>query len=175
MRSRQRGSQPHDLQRFGSRNIDAFQQGVAHFRAGRLDQALSFLRLAVQANQRDRVALVNLARVQAILGQPLDAVTNFDRALALDPNFAEAHLSRGQALLQLGQLEEAKAACVTAAKLRPRDPQPLLFLGAALRKLERLPEALDALQRALKSTRITRVRWSTRERFSGKWGARRTR
>ncbi len=150
MRSRQRGSQPHDLQRFGSRNIDAFQQGVAHFRAGRLDQALSFLRLAVQANQRDRVALVNLARVQAILGQPLDAVTNFDRALALDPNFAEAHLSRGQSLLQLGQLEEAKAACVTAAKLRPRDPQPLLFLGAALRKLERLPEALDALQRALR-------------------------
>ena len=102
-------------------------------------------------------------------------MTNFDRALALDPNFAEAHLSRGQALLQLGQLEEAKAACVTAAKLRPRDPQPLLFLGAALRKLERLPEALDALQRALRINLYHRVRWSTRERFSGKWGARRTR
>ena len=144
MRSRQRASQPTDLQGFGPRKSDAFEQGLTHFRAGRFDQALGFLRLAVQAKPRDRFALVNLARVQAILGQQLEAVANFERALALDPNFAEAYLSRGQLLLELGRLEEARAACARAAALRPRNAQGLVFLGMALRRLERLPEALDA-------------------------------
>lgn len=150
MRPGQRASQPTDLQGSGPRKSDALKQGVAHFCAGRLDQALGLFRLAVQTKPRDRVALVNLARVQAILGQRLEALANFDRALALDPNFAEAHLSRGQVLLELGRLEEARQACARAAALRPRDAQALLFLGLALRTLERLPEALDAFARALR-------------------------
>ena len=161
MRPRQRASQLQNPQKLtiserfanftptGSRTIDVLQHGIEHFRAGRFDQALGLLQLAVQAKPRDRVALVNLARVQAILGQRLNAVANFDRALALDPNFADAHLSRGQALLELGRFEEARAACAKAAKLRPRDALALFWLGTALHRLERLPDALDAFERAL--------------------------
>jgi len=163
MRPRQRASQLHNsrnrttFERFassttpaGSPNFDSLhQQGVTHFRAGRFDQALSFLGLAVQAKPSDRVALVNLARVQAILGRRLEAVENFDRALKLDPDFADAHLSRGQALLELGRLEDARLACAAAAALRPRDALALLMLGTALRRLERLPDALDAFAQAL--------------------------
>ncbi len=163
MRPRQRASQLHNsrnrttFERFassttpaGSPNFDSLhQQGVTHFRAGRFDQALSFLGLAVQAKPSDRVALVNLARVQAILGRRLEAVENFDRALKLDPDFADAHLSRGQALLELGRLEDARLACAAAAALRPRDALTLLMLGTTLRRLERLPDALDALAQAL--------------------------
>jgi tetratricopeptide (TPR) repeat protein len=163
MRPRQRASELHGSRKLATserfidstptivpRGFDALhQQGVTHFRAGRFDQALSFLRLAVQTRPSNRVALVNLARVQAILGQRLEAVENFDRALALDPNFAEAHLSRGQALLEIGRCEDARLACAAAAALRPRDAQAFLWLGTALRELERLPDALDAFLQAL--------------------------
>ncbi len=163
MQPRQRAGKLHDLQKLApstrfaaspmttsSRNIDALQQGVTHFRAKQFDQALSFLRLAVQAKPNDRVALVNLARVQAILGQRSEALASFDRALALDRNFFEAHLSRGQLLLELGRLEEARQACAKAASLRPKDVMALLILGAALRGLERLPDALEAFAQALR-------------------------
>ena len=51
----------------------------------------------------------------------MQAVEEFDRALALNPNFALAHTFRSVALAYLGRTEEALVAMETGARLGPRE------------------------------------------------------
>lgn len=53
-------------------------------------------------------------------GDPVAAETEYRAALALDPNFAEAHTSLGFALVALDRLDEAEAAFNTARRFAPR-------------------------------------------------------
>jgi tetratricopeptide (TPR) repeat protein len=49
----------------------------------------------------------------------LEAITEFERALALKPDFADAHNNLAVALSQLGRLPEAIAACEAALRINP--------------------------------------------------------
>lgn len=57
--------------------------------------------------------LLGLSR--SLLGQHERAVDEFDRALALNPRYIEAHIHRGIALSELGRVEEAETAFRQAA------------------------------------------------------------
>jgi tetratricopeptide (TPR) repeat protein len=48
-----------------------------------------------------------LGLCQSMLGQPEDAVREFERALELNPRYLEAHIHRGIILNELGRLEDA--------------------------------------------------------------------
>ena len=48
-----------------------------------------------------------------------EALFHFERACALRPTFADAHLNRGAALFKLGRLTEAIASTRRALELRP--------------------------------------------------------
>ena len=67
---------------------------------------------------------------------------NLDRALALNPAFAEAYNNRGNALRALGRAEEALASYERALALRFDYPDALSNRGAALIDLGRAEEAL---------------------------------
>jgi tetratricopeptide (TPR) repeat protein len=58
-----------------------------------------------------------LGLCRALLGQHERALAEFDRALALNPRYIEAHIHRGLALTALGRVEEADAAFRAAARL----------------------------------------------------------
>jgi tetratricopeptide (TPR) repeat protein len=78
-----------------------------------------------------------------------EAVSAFDRALALRPNYAEAHYNRGNALYALKRHEEALASVDAALALRLDYVEALTNRGAVLHALDRDEEALASLDRVI--------------------------
>jgi len=77
------------------------------------------------------------------------AVDLIQRAIALRPNYAEAHNNLGNALRDNGQLDEAVAACRQAIALRPNYPKAHNNLGNALAEKGQLTEAIAAFRQAI--------------------------
>ena len=63
------------------------------------------------------------------LGKPAEALSDADKATALDPRNSKAHLRRGMALFDLGRHEEARASFETGRTLDPMSKQLLTWLG----------------------------------------------
>jgi tetratricopeptide (TPR) repeat protein len=87
-------------------------------------------------------ALHGLARFEG-------AIASYDRALALRPDFAEAHLKRGGALHALRRLDETLVAYDRALALMPNRAEVHYNCGNALHSLKRFDDALASFGRAL--------------------------
>lgn len=86
----------------------------------------------------------------AIHHQGGNATAEFRRAAQLLPKDHESHLNLANALIELGQPEEAARSYRRALKLKPNDGQAHCGLGNALMATGRLDEALLCHQRALR-------------------------
>jgi tetratricopeptide (TPR) repeat protein len=86
-------------------------------------------------------------------GRLAEAITQYERILALRPRLPEIHNNRGLALAELGRLEEAVEAYRRAAEIKPDDPQTLCNWGVALAQLERCDEAEAKFRRAIAANR----------------------
>ncbi|HUL61106.1 MAG TPA: tetratricopeptide repeat protein [Anaeromyxobacteraceae bacterium] len=83
-------------------------------------------------------------------GRAPDALHEFDEAIRLDPQFAEAHRGRGLVLeFGFGKLPEAEAEYRKALELKPAYPEAQNDLGQLLAKTGRAPEALAHFDDAL--------------------------
>jgi tetratricopeptide (TPR) repeat protein len=91
----------------------------------------------------------NLGNALRLQGEPDEALTHFRRAVALNPDLAEAHSNLGQLFLERYRREPALAHCREAVRLRPNFPEAHNNLGNALRDLGRLAEARACYTRAL--------------------------
>lgn len=110
-------------------------------------RALEYPRLAREGQLQLRVnyGVVLMRRQQAA-----EAVEQFDLALALDANYAEAHLNRGAALIQLRQYGPAVAAITQALGLGVAEPHKAYFnRGAAREALGDLRGAYEDYNTAL--------------------------
>jgi tetratricopeptide (TPR) repeat protein len=83
------------------------------------------------------------------LGRPQEAVACYDRAIEMDPKFADAWFNKGVSLLALKKPAEAVACYDRALELKPRFEQALSNKGVALRALGKVGEALACYERAL--------------------------
>jgi len=77
------------------------------------------------------------------------ALTDLDRALAREPNYAEALTMRGWLYRRLGRWDEMHAAFVRAVELNPRHPDVLRNAGQAAAWLRRYAEAAQYYDRAV--------------------------
>ena len=85
-----------------------------------------------------------------VVGDLEAAIGEFDRALALQPDHAEAWMQKGIALARLGQHEKAATALAEAIRLRPDDPELWLQSAGSLHDLQRHEEALTACDETLR-------------------------
>jgi hypothetical protein len=76
-------------------------------------------------------------------------LASFDRAIALNPNYAEAHNNRGHQLRALGRLDEALASYDRAVAQKPEYAGALNNRGIVLGSLGRFDEALASYDRAI--------------------------
>jgi tetratricopeptide (TPR) repeat protein len=67
---------------------------------GRYGEAIAAYRAVLARDPKNVDALTHLGLIVAIGGHADQALETFDRALALDPNYAPAHLYRGQVLYE---------------------------------------------------------------------------
>ena len=88
------------------------------------------------------IALTNLRRLP-------EAVASFDRAIALKPDYIEAHNKRGVALGSLGRGQEAVASFDQAIALRPDHVGAFVNRGVALMGLERGADAIASFDSAI--------------------------
>ncbi len=78
-----------------------------------------------------------------------EAVASYHKALAIKPDFAEAHSSLGNAFQDLGQLEDAVASHHKALAIKPDFAGAHNNLGNVLQDLGKLDEAVASYQKAL--------------------------
>jgi tetratricopeptide (TPR) repeat protein len=82
-----------------------------------------------------------------------EAVAAFQSAIEIDQNFAEAHNNLGNALRELGRLDEAETHLRRALALKSDYAEAHNNLGVALVKKRRIPEAMACYDRALRLKR----------------------
>jgi tetratricopeptide (TPR) repeat protein len=111
--------------------------------------ALHALTAAAQRLPADAVAQLNLGNALARLGRLQEAQANFERALVIHPEFAEAHHHLGDLNLQLGRFDDAALRCRRALEIRPDYAEAHHTLGNALLKLARVDDAIASFRRAV--------------------------
>jgi protein O-GlcNAc transferase len=135
----------------GGRSEQTFAAAMAHHRAGRLLDAERLYRLVCDTDPRNARALHLLGVVAHQLKRP-DAAAFVERAVTIDPDFAEAHNDRGVILAANGLLAEALPCFERAVTINPRYGEARNNFGQGLRSLGRFDEALTQLELVLKST-----------------------
>lgn len=122
--------------------------GVLAYQTGHHQAACDLIAQAIAQQPKDPGPHVNRGLALGALGLREEALTHFDRAIALRADFAEAHVNRGKILVELGRTQEALQSYDLAIVAQPQMAAAHNNKGTALRALERLDEALECYQRA---------------------------
>jgi tetratricopeptide (TPR) repeat protein len=110
----------------------AFEEGVAHHRAGRVTQALAAYARALAIDPSMSVALVNRAVGLNQLGRREEAMECLNQALRIDPSQPVSWLALGDVLKALGHADEAVTALHRALDSRPGFAPAVAGLADAL-------------------------------------------
>lgn len=121
--------------------------GAVYEQLGEYDRSIAHYQQALQA-QESALFYFNLGRAQLLRGDAQAAVAANERAIALDPTFADAYNNLGAAYLALDDIERAFAAIQTGLQLDDDLPTLHKNLGRALLAQDRPAEAVTALTRA---------------------------
>src|ERR1035437_951661 len=135
----------------GGRSEQTLAAAMAHNRAGRLIDAERLYRLVCDTDPKNARAFHLLGVVAHQLKRP-DAALLVGRAVALNPDFAEAHNDRGVILAANGLFADALSCFERAVTLNPGYNEARNNLGRGLRSLGRLNEAVAQFELVLKST-----------------------
>src|ERR1043165_7367601 len=90
---------------------------LAHM-AGRNDEAVGLFGRALAINEQPDFHY-NIGLAKWALGQRTDAMAHWERALALNPDFAQAHMNLGNALRENGRTADAVTHLRRALQLQP--------------------------------------------------------
>jgi tetratricopeptide (TPR) repeat protein len=93
----------------------------------------------------------NLGNALLQMGRESEAIPHFQKALQIQPDYAEAHYNLGNALVQEGRLDEALAQYRTALQIQPDFAEAHSNLGNALLSKGQVEQALVHLQKAVES------------------------
>ncbi len=126
----------------------AIDLAVQHHNAGRLPEAEGIYTQVLQAEPNQPVALHLLGVIAQQMGKNDIAVDFISKALAIKPDYAEAHSNLGNAFIELGRLDEAVASHNKALAIKP-SAIAHYNLGNALKALGKLDEAVANYNKAL--------------------------
>ena len=105
---------------------------------GQASESLSAVVTQPQARAED---FLNLGFVLRKVGRTAEAITCFDRAIELRPDYEKAFVMRGSALQAMNRLEEALTNYQALLQVKPDAPHAHFNIGSVLYELGRLEEA----------------------------------
>lgn len=103
---------------------------------------------ALKYNPRNSPAYFGLAEVYAEQNKELDAIANYEKALANDKDLTEIYVPLGILYFQQGEIAKAENLLLKALAISPNDAQTQYFLGLIRYSQNRNDEALVAFNRA---------------------------
>jgi tetratricopeptide (TPR) repeat protein len=103
----------------------------------------------VQASDSTSVEWFNQGNTLRADGQYQEALEAYNKALSIDPNYAEAWTYKGNTLYRLGRYQEALDAVNKSLSINPDFEVTWNNKGLILQSLSRDQEALDAYNKAL--------------------------
>jgi tetratricopeptide (TPR) repeat protein len=131
------------------KNADAMHLlGVLAHQCGHHQAAVDLMSKAIDI-QPTAAAFTNMGEALRMLGRLEQAIPVVQKAIALNPNSAEALGNLGLIYSELGKLDEAQEHYHRALAINPKLPQTLNNLGNLLLKLKKTDEALASYDRAL--------------------------
>ena len=89
-----------------------------------------------------------LATAQLMTEDFSDAITSSEYAIAINPNDADAFINKGNALLRIGNYEEAVKCYKRYSELEPDDESGPFYQGICLTNTGRTREAIEVLEHA---------------------------
>jgi Tfp pilus assembly protein PilF len=104
---------------------------------------------ALRVTANNVVAHNNLGRALYLQGRLREAAEHLERALALEPQFAEAHNNLGAVLLEEGRLDAAGERFARALEIDPAYAEAYDNLGLVRFRQGRLAEAAEHLEKAV--------------------------
>ena len=110
---------------------------------------------AIMLDPEDAFGQATLGRVHQMKGEHEAAISAYEKALTLNPNYASAHYGLGWTLIYSGRPEEGLPVVDEAIRLSPRDPMLWGFLtlkGLAFVAMDRHEEALKWIRKALRQS-----------------------
>jgi tetratricopeptide (TPR) repeat protein len=124
-------------------------QAIAAAQQGYYTTALAFLRqllnYGAEAQDYNHRGCIYLK-----MGQPIEAIADFDRAIDLAPDLAGAYLNRGNAVMMTGAYDAALHNYSEALLLNPQDVRVWINRGVVLRNLGLYTLAIQSFDQALR-------------------------
>ena len=120
--------------------------GSAYSRAGKFEEAAQEFKAELQISPQDSLALWRLGEI-TLHTNPREAVQVLQQAVSLNPEFPQAVLAYGRALLRAGQTEAAVDQFQRVVRLAPEEDTVHYLLAQAYRQQGRQGEAKAELAR----------------------------
>lgn len=126
-----------------------FARAVQDHQSGNFPAAKAAYEKLLQRARKHVGALHLLGVLYSQTGHPQKGLSNIEQAIALKPDYAEAHSNLGYILVTLSRYEEAALACRKAIALKPGYADAHSNLGNALNALQRHEDAIACYRSAL--------------------------
>ena len=116
---------------------------------GQIQEALETIE-ALSKDFPNNPLLLNISGVcYAGLSLMDDAVKSYEKAVAIKPDYADAHFNLGNILRDLGELDGAIKSFVKTIEIMPEYDEAQFNLGVTLQQLGQLDEAIEQYEKAL--------------------------
>jgi Flp pilus assembly protein TadD len=123
--------------------------GLTRMRQGRLEEAITKFRAAIQINPDYAEAHDNLGYTLSQMGRTAEAMSEYNEALRIAPAYSVAHSNLGNALVVQGHAEDAMAEFQEALQLDPTNGAAANGLGDVLLRQGHAEEAAAQFREAV--------------------------
>jgi len=123
--------------------------GEIYLESGQIARAIPALESATRLEPQNAAGWIALAKAQQMTGDMDQAALSADQAVEYSEEPTEALLLRAEIALQTSNHRGALSRAQTVLRAQPEHPQALYLLARALEGVNRLDEALAALEQAL--------------------------
>lgn len=123
---------------------------IALYHDGRMDAVVADCESLLEKFPGSAVVMNLQGAALQMLGKVAEAVSVFDKAISLQPDFSEAHSNRGNALKDLGDIDEAIASYDRAIRLNPQNVVAYLNRGNACKDDGRMEMARACYEQVIK-------------------------